>query len=198
MKANQHSKESYAGGPCHLLGRLNALSDGLDEIICMVDPSTHDILFANKAAKNVFGKDLIGKKWSIDMNEQRKMENERKKFEDRLSALNLAAQKLNMAGTNEEVYRLTLDAAQECLGFQFANILVIQGKNLRLVAHRGYAESLSIMLPLDGRKGITVRAVNSNRSVLVPDVRKDKTYVEGGKSIRSELAVPVKIGRPGM
>ena len=195
MRANRHSKESYAGGPCHLLGRLNALSDGLDEMICMVDPSTHNILFANEAAKNVFGKDLIGKKWSIDMNEQRKMENERRKFEDRLSALNLYAQKLNMAATNEQVYKLTLDAAQECLGFEFANILVIRGKNLHLVAHRGYSEPLSIMLPLNGRRGITVRAVNSNRSVLVPDVRKDNTYVAGGESIRSELAVPVKIGK---
>ncbi len=194
MKSNRHSKESYAGGPCHLLGRLNALSDGLDEIICMVDPSTHNILFANKAAKHVFGDDLIGKKWSIDINEQKKMEDERKRFEDRLSALNLYAQELNMAETNEQVYGLTLDAAQQCLGFEFANVLVIRRKSLRLVAHRGYSENLSIMLPLNGRKGVTVKAANLKRSVLVPDVRKEKSYVEGGNSIRSELAVPIKIG----
>jgi PAS domain S-box-containing protein len=53
---------------------------------------------------------------------------------------------------------------------------------------------LSLELPLDGDKGITVRAANTVKPVLVSDISKDSAYVGVGLHMRSELAVPIKIG----
>jgi len=120
---------------------------------------------------------------------------ERKLLEERLSELNRYAQKLNKAKTLREVYRLTLDAMEKTLGFEYASILIVEGDSLRLVAHRGYSKVFSLRLPLDGDRGITVRAARTGRSVYVPDVRKDSAYIRGGESILSELAVPMKVGK---
>jgi len=122
------------------------------------------------------------------------MEEERKRFDERLSALNMYGQSLNMARNLEEVYKLTLDAMGKILGFEFSDIFIIEGNMLCLKDHRGYSKILSLSLPLDGDKGITIRAARTGKPVLVPDVRKDRAYVEAGKGILSELAVPIKVG----
>jgi len=119
----------------------------------------------------------------------------RKDLEERLSELNRYAQKLNKAKTLRKICKLTLDAMEKTLGFEYASILMVEENTLRLVAHRGYSEVFSLRLPLDGDRGITVRAVRTGRSVYVPDVRKDSAYVRGGEAILSELAVPMKVGR---
>jgi len=64
------------------------------------------------------------------------------------------------------------------------------------MAQRGYAEKLSLELPLYGDKGITVRAARAGKSVLVPDISKDSAYVSFRSKVRvrSELAVPIKLG----
>lgn len=131
----------------------------------------------------------------LDITESNRLTQEHKRFEERLSALNVHGQSLNLARSMDEVYRLTLDAAQKTLGFRFANILTIKKRELLLVAHRGYSRGLVIRLPLDGNKGITVKAANQGRSVLVPDVRLNEAYVRGSRGIRSELAVPIKVGK---
>jgi PAS domain S-box-containing protein len=119
---------------------------------------------------------------------------ERKRYEENLSALNTHGRDLNMAKSVEEVYELTLDAAEKTLGFEFADVFMVKGKALRVVAHRGYFGNLSLELPLDGDKGITVRAARTGEPVLVQDISKDCAYVGIGLNMRSELAVPIKIG----
>jgi signal transduction histidine kinase/putative methionine-R-sulfoxide reductase with GAF domain len=99
-----------------------------------------------------------------------------------------------MAKSMNEIYQLTLDAMKKTLGFEYASILITKGKMLCMVAYRGYSKIPSLKLPLDGKKGITVRAARTKRSVIVPDVTKEKAYVRGGEGIRSELAVPIKVG----
>jgi PAS domain S-box-containing protein len=130
----------------------------------------------------------------IDVTERKRMEEERKHFEERLSSLNTYGQSLNMAKNMDVIYRLILDGMERTLGFEFADVFIVEGKMLQLKAHRGHSKDLSLELPMDGKKGITVRAVKSARSVFVPNVCKDKAYVEGGEGIRSELAVPIKVG----
>ena len=120
---------------------------------------------------------------------------ERKRFEERLSALNTYGRKLNMAESMEEIYELTLDAVEKTLGFEFADIFVAEGRMLCLQTHRGETKISSLKLPLDGDRGISVMAARTGKPVLVPDVSKEKAYVEGGIETRSELAVPIKIGR---
>ena len=129
-----------------------------------------------------------------DITERKEVEKEKKHFEKRLSAMHMYAQSLNRAETMKEIYELTLDAAEKTLGFEFADILIIKGKMLCLVSHRGPSRELLLKLPLDGHRGITVRAAKTGKPVLVPDISKEKAYVEVGEEMCSELAVPIKAG----
>ncbi len=128
----------------------------------------------------------------LDITEHKRMEKERVRFEERLSALNKYGQNLSMAKNSEEIYKLILDAMEKSLGFEFADVFITEGKMLKLVAHRGHSKDLLLKLPLDGEKGITVRVARTGESVFVSDVRQDKAYVKGGEGVRSELAVPIK------
>jgi PAS domain S-box-containing protein len=131
----------------------------------------------------------------LDITERVKLEEERKLFDKKLSELNNYAQKLNDAKTIDEIYRLALDAMEKTLGYEYASILLVRGKFLHLVAYRGDSLVSSLDIPLDGDKGITLRAVKTGKSVNVPDIRKDKAYIPGATKALSELATPMKIGR---
>ncbi|MCS7124756.1 MAG: PAS domain S-box protein [Candidatus Bathyarchaeota archaeon] len=131
----------------------------------------------------------------LDVTTRKKLEEERKLFEKRLSELNKYAQRLNKAKGLKEIYRLTLDAMEKTLGFEYASILMVKENVLCLVAHRGYSKVFSLKLSLNEDKGITVRAARLGRAVYVPDVRRDSAYVKGGEGICSELAVPMKVGK---
>lgn len=117
-----------------------------------------------------------------------------KALEERLSALNFYGRRLNGANNLGQVYELTLDAMEQLLGFEHASFLVEQKDYLKVVCQRGYAEPLDFRLPLDGgKKGITVKAANSGKPVIVNDVTTALEYVPGSPDVKSELAVPVEI-----
>ncbi len=119
---------------------------------------------------------------------------ERKLFEERLSALNKHGQSLNMADDIDKVLKLTLDVMEKTLGFEFADVFLVEGETLRLVAHRGFSKMLTVNLPLDGRRGVVVKAARLRKPVFISDIRKERSYVEAGvEGMLSELAVPVKI-----
>ncbi len=132
---------------------------------------------------------------AIDITERKMLEEEKNRFEKRFSALNRYAQNLNRAKNLREMFKLTLDAMEKILGFEYASIFTVEGNTLSLAAYRGYSKIPSLKLPLDGEKGITVKTARTGKPILVPDVRKDEAYVEGGEAILSELAVPIKMGR---
>ena len=118
---------------------------------------------------------------------------ERKLVEDRLSALNYHGGKLNAAQDFEQVYKHTLDAMEQILGFEYAIFLVNEKNCLRVASHRGQLKGLITELPLDGSKrGITVEAANSRKPILVQDVLQCADYVKGASGIKSELAVPIE------
>lgn len=119
---------------------------------------------------------------------------ERKIMEQRLSALNLYGRELNTSSSIDQIYELTLDAMEQTLGFQYASFLIKKKDNLEVASHRGYPSPLVLTLPLSGNnKGITVKAANTRRPVLVRNTGKSKDYVSAIPSIRSELAVPVEV-----
>ncbi len=129
-----------------------------------------------------------------DITERKRMEKERKRFEERLSALNKHGQSLNVADDIGTVLTLTLGVMEKTLGFEFADVFLVEGKTLRLVAHRGFSKMLTLNLPLDGRRGVVVKAARLRKPVSIPDIRKERAYVEAGaEGMLSELAVPVKI-----
>lgn len=119
---------------------------------------------------------------------------ERKRYERSLSALNNYSQSLNMANSVQEICELALDAAQKTLGFKFADFLVIEGKNLRLVENRGRSKDFTVTLPMDGDRGVTVKVAKAGETILVRDTSEEEAYVKFGENIHSELAVPIKVG----
>jgi PAS domain S-box-containing protein len=131
-----------------------------------------------------------------DITERKRAEGERKRYEERLSALHTYSRTLNMAESREEIYRLTLDAMQTVLGFEYADFFIIDKSMLCIVDQRGYPEPFPLELPLDSsKKGISIKAVKTGNSVLVRDVRRNIDFVEGLPGILSELAVPIKAGQ---
>lgn len=117
-------------------------------------------------------------------------------YKERLEALHAHASKLNNANSVDEVAELTFDTIEQILGFNLVSFSVVYGDFLNEVLNRGGRTPASIKLQVDG-PGITVRAVRTGETQLVPDIREDVDYVEGPYSgqgeILSELDVPVKI-----
>jgi PAS domain S-box-containing protein len=112
----------------------------------------------------------------------------------KLSALNEYGKNLNMAKNLEELYTLTLNVMEKILGFEFATFFMVDQRNLRLTAHRGYPEKLDVVFALDKDTGVSTRAAMTGKSIFIPDVRQEKAYVAGRPGMLSELAVPMKIG----
>ena len=143
-----------------------------------------------KTGKGMFSTGIIR-----DATQRKKLESERKHYEEMLSALNSSGGKLNAAKNLTQIYDLTLDAMEQTLGFEHASFLIATRDKIKPVSQRGYPSRLSFELPLDGtKKGITVKAAIKRKPVLVSDVTKDKDYVRGNPRApcaRSELAVPV-------
>lgn len=130
-----------------------------------------------------------------DNTERKIAEEERKRFEEKLSALNIHSRNLNTAKSTEEIYRLTFDAMKKTLGFEIAFFMVVDGNILRAVDHLGYPKSFSLALPLDGTKrGVSVKVARTGRTIYVPDAEKEDDWVEFLPGIRSAVDVPVKIG----
>ncbi len=118
---------------------------------------------------------------------------ERKILEERLSALNLYGGKLNAAKNLDQAYELTLDAMEKTLGFDHASFLTLRNGRICFDHQRGYFTPTDFELPLDGSKGgVTVKVAVTGKTVLLPDVSKDKDYVCAREPLgRAELAVPV-------
>lgn len=131
-----------------------------------------------------------------DITERKHAEETLRKSEEKLSALNIYGQSLNMAKSMKEIYQLTLDAMEKTLGFEHAFFMVVDKDMLCVVDQRGYPVDLSIKLPLDGsKKGVSVNVARTGKAINVPDVENEDAWVEFWPSIRSGLDVPVKIRR---
>ncbi|MGD2200729.1 MAG: GAF domain-containing protein, partial [Candidatus Bathyarchaeota archaeon] len=125
---------------------------------------------------------------------------ERKLYETRLEALHLHADSLSRAKTIREVAETTFTAIDDTIGFTIGSFGLVEENILHHILIRG-VEGEKYQQSLDG-PGITVRAVNTGETQLVPDITEDEDYVEGltvdGLEISSELAVPVMQGREAM
>ena len=235
------------------LERLRGLTDGIEALIDVTDPKTHQILFANKKSREVYSEAIVGKKcyevfWKkdkpctdcvtkkilgsnlgktfsidsqlscgrwfrstfkaikwpknryvnyavhVDITKQKRMESERKLYEERLSALNSYSGKLNASVNVNEVYRLTLNAMLQILGFECTEFLINDKGRLRTFYRLGYPDAINVDLPLNGKgkhRGVTVRAAQKRTPIVVSNVEKNENYIALIKEMKSELAVPV-------
>ena len=129
----------------------------------------------------------------LNITDLKRTENERKLYEERLSALNLLSGKLNAATNVCEVCELTMNAMEKILGFEHAEFLLKEKGLLRVAYYRGYPDPVAC-LPLKGkgkRRGITIKAAQKRIPIVVSDVNRDKDYVKVIKDTKSELAVPI-------
>ena len=121
---------------------------------------------------------------------------DRIRYERRLEALHRHASRLGGAASLDEIAELTFDSIEQILGFNLGSFSVIDGEVLREIHNRGLKTYEMFKLPLDG-SGITVRAVRTGETQLIPDVRVDADYVigpaEGNYEALSELDIPVKV-----
>jgi hypothetical protein len=122
----------------------------------------------------------------------------RGKYEDKLTALYRHALHLSEATGIDDIIHRTIDAMEFALGFDHADIRVVEDGWLRCKEARGMKVTHAD-LPLHG-PGLTVKAANSRMTVRVSDTRKEASYVDpigvdwkGPPSILSELAVPVVV-----
>ena len=117
-------------------------------------------------------------------------------YAERLGALHRYAAELGSAETVETIAERTFSAIEGVLGFDLGSFGVVEGGLLRHILVRGFDVEEAFEMPLDGR-GVTVRAVRTGETQLVPDVREDEDFIVGLEGLYqslSELAVPVKIG----
>jgi len=117
-------------------------------------------------------------------------------YKAKIEALHSSATSLMGAKNFEEIVDLSLEIIQGVLGFHWGGIGKIQEGGIRYVKTIGKEIPSGTIIPLDG-PGITVRAINTGRSQLVPDTRLDPAYVRlsipesGAKQNLSELTVPI-------
>jgi signal transduction histidine kinase len=94
------------------------------------------------------------------------------------------------------VLNLLVKVAVEVTGASSGSLLLRDAERrlLNLEATRGYPSGGRVkLLRLRLGEGITGWVGQHGRSLLVPDVRRDARYVEVDRSIRSELAVPLRL-----
>jgi PAS domain S-box-containing protein len=119
-------------------------------------------------------------------------------YEEKLTALHKHALQLGLAKTVDEVTEYTLDAMEFTLGFDLADMTLVEDKYLKIARCRGPTPALR-NVRLDGQ-GITVKAANTRTTLRIRDTRREPAYVDGRgldwkgpPTTLSELAVPVVV-----
>lgn len=117
-----------------------------------------------------------------------------KEAEEKIETLHQWANQLNRAEDMEEILEYTLNGMEQTLGFTFADVSMRKGDLLEVKAIRGYSSLPQELrqLPLDG-PGITVKVVNTGKSIRVNDVRDYPAYLPTKSTFKAELAVPITI-----
>jgi len=98
---------------------------------------------------------------------------------------------------HEDVLDQMMHILRESFGYVHCAILLVDDNDneLYVKAASGYAgESVDNLRLKVGNEGITGWVASTGRPLYVPDVQKDPRYVPGMKEVRSEIALPLKIG----
>lgn len=117
---------------------------------------------------------------------------DRIKQEDRLEVLHRFTARMASALDLDEVDRITYNALGQVLGLSRGSLGFVNGDVLTHEYRWNMNMTEVFSMPLNG-PGITVRAVNHAKTVLVEDIREDSDYFKGGEgeaATLSELAVP--------
>jgi len=116
-----------------------------------------------------------------------------------LSALYESTRAIGGRSSLEEILEEVLNQAELLIGCEHAALMLYDEdtETLRVAALRGYGDGrenlLRSVMKLD--EGLSGWAVRSQRAVRVGDVRLDRRYREGLPEARSDMAVPLVVGR---
>lgn len=113
--------------------------------------------------------------------------------ERKLKILHRWARRLNKAEDMDAILEYTLDAMDKVLGFKYGMIYLKRDNYLTFERSIGYEIPKKYKKLSLNEKGVTVKAVNQGKTILVPNVRNEEAYIQGDPIIQSELAVPIKI-----
>jgi len=116
-----------------------------------------------------------------------------------LSALYESTRAIGIRPSLQDTLEEVLTQAEWLIGFEHAALMLYdeETETLRVAALRGYGDRREDLLSsvLSAGEGLSGWAVASGRSVRVGDVRVDERYREGLPEARSNMAVPLVVGR---
>ncbi len=113
-------------------------------------------------------------------------------IERRLSEMNLVRQVVQVVNRRLEMQPLlkeVVNQVAEVLGYPVVDIYLVDDGALVMGAARGGPLDTESTYPFS--QGVIGRAVLSGEAVYVPDVKKDKDYIEASPDTQSEIAVPL-------
>ena len=121
-------------------------------------------------------------------------EKTKERYKNRLEALHKYAVAISSAKTMEEISDLSFDAIYNTLEFSFAGIHLIKEDTLYELFTMGASLPVPYEQNING-SGVTVRAVRTGQTQVVPDTRLDPDYVDWvkGMMLLSEISVPFKV-----
>ncbi len=111
-------------------------------------------------------------------------------FNRRLNTIRQHTEELAHQLTVEGIAHTSVDAMEQVIGSEYITFQIVDGNNLRTIATEPPTEP--ILMPLDG-PGLTVKAANTRKPVLVSDIKESTDFYEYEPDILSELAVPVVV-----
>ena len=109
----------------------------------------------------------------------------------RLFALFQAAQLLASVKSLEEISKEVIKILEKDLGYHHAAIAWVKGDFLELAYAKDYVIKAGLKTKVG--EGVTGKAVQEGKVLLVPDVRKFPSYIPGLSGAKSELACPIKV-----
>ncbi|MFQ5530700.1 MAG: GAF domain-containing protein, partial [Gemmatimonadota bacterium] len=116
-----------------------------------------------------------------------------------LSALYESTRAIGIRPSLEETLEEVLNQAERLIGFEHAALMLYDEdtETLRVAALRGYGDRRDNLLRsvISSGEGLSGWAAQSGRAVRVGDVRVDRRYREGLPEARSNMAVPLVVGR---
>lgn len=111
-------------------------------------------------------------------------------------ALSLIASKMAATRNTTRIFNLLLDQVNEIVPFDACGVFLASSEtaNIEKFLARGYNTRRLNPLKLKIGRGIVGRCIATRKAIYIPDVRRDKEYIPGKSSTRSELCVPIAGG----
>ncbi len=164
---------------------------------------THDELIGvfnlEDRRKNAFTEDdlkiiqILADNVAIAIRNAKLLENLRNTNEN-LSLLYKTSNIINSTLDLDSVFNIIVDIFVKKLNYDNFSILLAEGKHLVLKRSHKHPKSKKKNYFVKIGHGITGTVAKTGKALIVNDVTKDKRYVAVRRGIKSELAVPIKIG----